>query len=56
MNYCLVDESGIVQNTIVYDGISPYTPPSGFTLAQSDIAGIGWTYANGVFTNPNQGA
>lgn len=53
MNYCLIDAAGNVVNVILYDGISPYKPPEGLTLVQSDVAGIGWTYANGVFTNPN---
>lgn len=54
-NWCLIDASGNVDNVISYDGVSPYTPPTGMTLVQSDVAGIGWTYINGVFTNPNAG-
>jgi len=58
MIYCLVDVSGNVANIIVYDGISPYTPPSGYTLQldPAQQAGIGWAYVNGVFTNPNVGS
>lgn len=58
-NWCLVDANGMVDNVISYDNApsspeySPYTPPTGMNLIQSDVAGIGWTYANGVFTNPN---
>lgn len=55
MNYCVIDENGIVQNIILYDGISTYIQPEGILLVQSDIAGIGWTYENGIFTNPNSG-
>ncbi len=55
MNWCLVNEDGLVINVIIYDGISPYTPPQGTSLIQSDIAGIGWTYTNGQFNNPNLG-
>jgi len=32
--WALVDANGIVQNIIVYDGSSPYTPPQGLTLEQ----------------------
>ena len=55
MNYAVIDQNGNVVNIIVYDGFSPYNPGVGMTLALSDIAGVGWTYANGVFTNPNNG-
>ena len=58
MNYCLIDENGDVQNTILWDGDTvnnPYPVPAGWQIKQSDVAGIGWTYANGVFTNPNAG-
>ena len=52
-NYAIVDATNTVINVIAYDGVSPYTPPTGTTLVQSDVAAIGWTYANGIFTNPN---
>jgi hypothetical protein len=51
-SWCLIDTSGSVDNVISYDGVAPYTPPTGMTLVQSDVAGIGWTYENGVFTAP----
>lgn len=51
-------ENGNVVNTVDYPA-QPTTPPPGFP--QGDIAvpvgnsgaSFGWTYANGVFTNPN---
>ena len=58
MDYFLIDETGIVQNHILWDGDmvnNPYAVPQGWQLVQSNVGGIGWTYANGVFTNPNQG-
>lgn len=55
MHYCIIDGTGNVINVIIWDGVSAYTPPAGTTLIQSNTAGIGWTYANGIFTNPNQG-
>ena len=53
-NYGLVDANGIVQQVIVYDGVSPYTPQEGFSLIAIGGSGAwtGWTYANGVFTAP----
>jgi hypothetical protein len=53
-NYAIVKD-GVVVNTIEYLE-QPTTPPSGFedgyVAIQSDEASIGWTYANGKFTNP----
>ena len=54
-SYAVVDEAGIVVNVIEYDGISPYTPPAGTTLVQSDIAARGYNYDGTTFTNPNAG-
>lgn len=34
MKWALVDDSNIVQNIIIYDGKSNYTPPKGFSLRQ----------------------
>jgi hypothetical protein len=53
MNYMIIDENGNVVNAIVLDNISQYTPPAGFQIIQSDIAGIGWVYINSVFSNPH---
>jgi hypothetical protein len=33
-NYLMIDESGIVQNCIVWDGVTPFEPPEGWTLAE----------------------
>lgn len=52
-NYAQVDVNGNVTNVAAWDGVSDFPQPDGITLVQSDVAGIGWTYANGVFTNPN---
>lgn len=53
-NYALV-ESGSVINIIEWDGVTPYTLPSGTTavvIPSGTMVVIGATYANGVFTNP----
>ena len=55
MKYAIVKD-GVVVNVIEYQS-QPTTPPPGFedghVAIQADNASIGWTYANGIFTNPN---
>ena len=55
MKYAIVKDGAVV-NLIEYDK-QPATPPPGFeeghTAVQTDMVSIGWTYANGAFTNPN---
>jgi hypothetical protein len=55
MKYAIVKD-GVVINVIEYES-QPSTPPAGFeeghVAVQADIVSIGWTYANGTFTNPN---
>jgi hypothetical protein len=54
MKYAIIKD-GVVVNTIEYEE-QPTTPPPGFedgyVAIMSDEASIGWTYANGQFTNP----
>lgn len=47
-------ETGIVENVVVWDGSveSGWSPPEGCIAIQSDVAGIGWTYVDGVFIAP----
>ena len=55
MKYAIVKD-GIVVNLIEY-AEQPTTPPAGFEdghiAIQADHVSIGWTYANGTFTDPN---
>ena len=51
-NYAVIDGNGNVINVITWDGISPFVPPIGTKVIQTDTAGIGWTY-NGSFIKPN---
>jgi hypothetical protein len=54
MNYAIINAAGIVTNTIVWDGKN-WQPPAGTTaikIPNGTVAGIGYTYANGVFTAP----
>jgi hypothetical protein len=56
MNKYAIIHNGSVVNIIEYED-QPSTPPAGFedghVAIQTDVASIGWTYANGIFTNPN---
>jgi hypothetical protein len=55
MKYAIV-KNGAVVNVIEYES-QPSTPPDGFedgyVAIQADNVSIGWTYANGQFTDPN---
>jgi hypothetical protein len=57
-NYLLIDVNNVVQNVIVYDGVSEYTPPDGLELAAApdDIfVGIGHVrQPDGTFIAPVQ--
>ena len=54
-NYALIDSNGVVQNIVVWDGVSPWTPPDGLTAVlnpETVCAGIGWTYESKAFVAP----
>ena len=55
MKYAIIKD-GVVVNVIEYES-QPSTPPAGFetghTAIQADAVSVGWTYANGTFTDPN---
>lgn len=49
----IVIDSGLVENMIVWDGISGWYPPEGRIAVLNDVgAGIGWSYIDGVFIAP----
>ena len=55
MNYAVVTPSGEVENVIVWDGVSSWTPPEGTKLVPlPDGAAVSWTYdsTTGFFTAP----
>jgi hypothetical protein len=56
MRYAIVNDAlKVVQNIIVWDGVSPYTPPAGTTLVNVDgiYCGIGWIeQPDGSFAPP----
>jgi hypothetical protein len=55
MKYAIV-KNGVVVNVVEYEK-QPTTPPPGFEngyiAVPTDAVNIGWTYANGQFTDPN---
>lgn len=52
--YAIIDSTGTVDNIILWDEAAQWSPPEGMTMVKvEDIqCGIGWTYANNVFTDP----
>lgn len=57
MNYAIIDlVTNIVENVIVWDGESPWSPPAGYYMEPigNSGAGIGWSYVNGQFVQPSE--
>lgn len=59
MNYALVNtETGIVENIVVWDGVTEWTPPVGvdvIQLSESEAAYIGGTRnPDGTYSQPPQ--
>lgn len=51
-SYAVVNSESKVINIIIWDGVSPYSPPDGFQLIKSDTAIIGWEWDGQSFVNP----
>lgn len=52
-NYAIVETAtGIVLNTIVWDGGAELAPDEGCTVIETTTAGPGWTYKDGEFSAP----
>jgi hypothetical protein len=55
MKYAVIsEETNIVDNVIIWDGVTPWTPPvEYYTESIGDSgAGIGWSYIDGQFVPP----
>lgn len=51
--WCIVEEStGLVVNVISWDGQGDLEFPEGLIAIESDVGGMGWTYADGIFYPP----
>ncbi len=44
MSQYAILQNNVVINVCAWDGVSPYAPPTGCTLVQSDSCGIGDIY------------
>lgn len=56
MNHAIIDNSGHVINTVLWDGVSLWEPPADCIVVPiiDSNAGIGWTYVDGQFIPPIQ--
>jgi hypothetical protein len=55
-DYALIDSQNIVVNMVLWDGVTPWTPPDGLTAIRvgDQMCGIRYTYdpATGTFSPP----
>jgi hypothetical protein len=52
--YAVIDSNGNVTNMVEWDGVTQWTPGTGFTAVPATAnASIGGTYSNGQFTLPS---
>lgn len=52
MKYAVIDTAGNITNIIEMEPNAEWSPPFGYTILQSDIASIGGTYIDGLYTVP----
>jgi hypothetical protein len=55
MNYAVINsQTNVVENSIVWDGISPWAPPENCYVEPlaNLYVGIGWTFVNGEWIAP----
>lgn len=51
--YAIVNkENGVVENTILWDGLPEWLPPDGCEAIKTDGVAIGWIYSSGKFSPP----
>ena len=50
--YAVIKNNTVV-NVVLWDGESEWSPDSGVAIPVADGVGIGWLYADGVFTAPD---
>ncbi|MCP1440491.1 hypothetical protein J3D56_003927 [Erwinia persicina] len=56
-NYALINNYGVVENIIVWDGESKWNPPDNSIVARIDngvFVDIGYTYQKGAFAPPKE--
>ena len=55
MNYAVINlQTNVIENTILWDGISQWAPPDGCYVQEltNPHAGIGWSFINGEWIAP----
>ena len=55
MRYLVINAQGYVENTIIWDGVSPYSEPNKTLLLESEApagATFGWQKVNGEWIAP----
>ena len=52
--YAIINSNGLVDNIILWDEASQWSPPEGMTMVKVEEVrcDIGWKYENEVFTDP----
>lgn len=53
--YAIIDSNGLVDNIILWDEASSWSPPEGMTMVKVEgvVCDLKWKYENEVFTDPN---
>ena len=57
MGYAVINlQTNIVENAIVWDGVTQWDPPDGYYVEPfgDSVAGIGWSYIQGEFIPPSE--
>lgn len=54
-HFAVVNSDNVVENIVVWDGASLWSPPEGRILVSSEgkPCSIGWLHSNGEFSDPN---
>lgn len=52
--HAVINDQGIVENIVLWDGVAEWHPPQGCVLILVDDieCGIGWAHENGEFRRP----
>ena len=54
MTYAIINSENLVVNVIEWDGTTEWQPPDGHQIVPlTQEGGIGWSYVNQEFINPN---
>jgi len=47
------DATGLIVNSVVWDGVTPWEPPAGCSVYQASPVYIGWLWVDGEQVDPN---